>query len=99
MVCDASFCHGTLGLAHIYQRMFNYTLDKDFALIANYWYSQSLRYTEHKEGKGNFMLWNSIKNKREESISLIDGDSGIALCLLSAVSNTEPSWDSFFLVS
>ncbi len=97
-IADAGFCHGTIGLAHIYQRMYSYTMDKKFEEIANFWYKTTLDFSVTKNGENYFKAIDSITEK-EDCISLIDGNIGIGLSLISAVSDIDPKWDSLFLLS
>lgn len=41
-VADASFCHGAAGLAHIFNRLYQATGDKELGVAARFWIEQTL---------------------------------------------------------
>jgi hypothetical protein len=101
-VVDASFCHGTAGLAHIYNRMYQATGEPKLGRAAVYWLERTLDYYRLARDKGDW--WVQASKDREEAgswtgIGLLEGAAGVALVLLAATTSLEPAWDRMFLVS
>ncbi|MCX6582477.1 MAG: lanthionine synthetase C family protein [Candidatus Aminicenantes bacterium] len=95
-VVDAGMCHGTVGLAHIYNRMFHYTGIKNFEDAALYWLDETLKMATFKDGYAGFKRYHS---QWINSADIFDGISGIGLALLAAVSDSEPRWDRMMMMS
>jgi lantibiotic modifying enzyme len=98
-VADADFCHGTAGIAHMYARMYNYTGKELYRQTAEYCYQQTLDRAVFKDGLAGFKHSNGITFELENNYGLLEGISGIALCLISAISPVEPKWDASLLLS
>ena len=96
-VQDAGLCHGTAGIAHIYNRLYNYTAVEQFKEAALYWFKKTLKSACFNDGYAGF------KAKRldlfENEIGLLEGIAGIGLSILAGVSNIEPKWDQCLLLS
>jgi lantibiotic biosynthesis protein len=101
-VVDASFCHGTAGLAHIYNRMYQATGEPKLGRAAVYWLERTLDF--YRLARGNGGSWVQASTDRAEAgpwtgIGLLEGAAGVALVLLAATTSVEPAWDRMFLVS
>jgi class I lanthipeptide synthase len=101
-VVDASFCHGTAGLAHIYNRMYQATGEPKLGRAAVYWLERTLDF--YRLARGNGGSWVQASKDRAEAgpwtgIGLLEGAAGVALVLLAATTSVEPAWDRMFLVS
>jgi len=96
-VVDASLCHGAAGLAHLYNRLFQATGERDFAVEARYWIERTLEY----RGVGGIAGYRRAEfdGTQIDDTGLLNGAAGIALALLAAASNVEPGWDRAFLLS
>ena len=99
IVQEAGICHGLLGIAHIYQRMYNYTKINEFYEIAQYWYEQTLSFIDQTGGMEDYKTWDILSEQFVSNPTLIDGKAGIGLCLISSISEIEPKWDRFMLLS
>ncbi|OFY94809.1 MAG: hypothetical protein A3K10_11630 [Bacteroidetes bacterium RIFCSPLOWO2_12_FULL_31_6] len=97
LVKDASFCHGTAGIAHIYNRMYCSTGKIEFKKAANYWIEETLKMATFEDGLVGYKTWNT--NKYENDYSLLNGITGIGLVLLSYINDEEPTWDKCLLLS
>jgi lantibiotic modifying enzyme len=53
-VSDACLCHGTTGIAHIYNRAYQYTGVDEFKNSAIYWFEQSLNMAVFEDGPAGF---------------------------------------------
>jgi hypothetical protein len=99
-VNDAGLCHGTVGAAHLFNRLWQATGDERFADAARTWIDHTLRIRNDlpiagfpqagRDGPGSEITWNSDD-------SLLSGAVGVALALHAAVSEVEPSWDRLML--
>ncbi len=101
-VRDACFCHGTAGLAHIYNRMYQTTGEPKLGSAAVYWLERTLDF--YRLARGNGASWvQGSRDPAEEApwtgIGLLEGAAGVALVLLAAATPVEPLWDRMFLVS
>lgn len=81
-VVDPALCHGSAGLAHLYNRFYQATGDHRFAAPARGWFAATIEATA---------LWNAPEYR------VVDGKLGIALALLAAVTPIEPAWDRMML--
>jgi hypothetical protein len=89
---DAGLCHGAAGLAHIFNRLFQSSGDRTFEKSANYWFEQTLELIDAPAAKSGLMEGPSDPR-------LLTGAAGVALALLAAVTDVEPKWDRFLLLS
>ena len=97
---DACFCHGTAGIAHIFNRMYNYTMIKEFKKSSNYWFNQTLKMRNCQDGLAGFKTWYpKISGGVQTRTSMLEGIAGIGLSLISAISDIEPKWDECLLLS
>lgn len=99
-VIDACFCHGSSGLAHIFNRIHQATRDQLFADAARFWIKKTLQFHVPNAGAAGYsvMVPNEAgEMKLEERYGLITGIAGVGLALLAAISNVEPMWDSIFM--
>jgi len=94
---DADFCHGSVGVAHIFSRFYNYTGNENFRKAAEYYYRKTIDMAVHPDGLAGY------KHLTDDGLvtdySLLEGISGIGLSLISAVSDIEPQWDQCLLLS
>lgn len=94
---DAGFCHGTVGNAHIFNRIFQETNIIDFKLSAQYWYEKTLQHATFIDGLAGYKSFNG--EKWVQNYGFLDGVVGIGLSLIAAISEDEPKWDNCFLLS
>jgi len=96
-VVDAPLCHGASGLALIFSRLYNYTGFERHALAARRWYDHTLSLRVHEDGIAGYRTY-----RKEGAITdpqLLNGAAGIGLSLLAGISEHEPSWDQFMMLS
>lgn len=96
---DADFCHGTVGIAHFFSRFYNYTHIEDFRLAAEYWYAETLNFDSYPDGLCGYKHLYMAPDIYTNLPGVLEGISGIGLCLISAIENIEPKWDKAFLLS
>ena len=85
---DPYFCHGAAGVAHQYNRLYQFTLNKSLQDARDRWIGFTQNYFEEKE----FV-------ERTRKFGLLEGVTGIALVYLSILSDTKPEWDAIFLTN
>jgi lantibiotic biosynthesis protein len=94
---DADFCHGTVGVAHMFARFYNYTGLESYRNAAEFYYEKTLNMAIHKNGLAGFQHFE--ETGYTNNYTLLEGVSGIGLSLISAISHHEPKWDSALLLS
>jgi hypothetical protein len=98
-VVDATLCHGSAGLAHIYNRLLHHTGDPLFGEAARLWFRRAL--DAYRSG-GVAALTVPRKDpgaSRWVGRTLLTGAAGVALALLAASTAVEPGWDRLLLLS
>jgi lantibiotic modifying enzyme len=99
-VKDACMCHGTAGIAHVFNRMHHYTGIEDFRESAVYWLRQTMEMARFDDGCAGFKLWHGKETGGwAAEADLLTGAAGIGLTLLSAAAEIEPRWDRCLLLS
>lgn len=97
-VTDACFCHGSAGLGHLFNRMYQMTGERKLADAASFWLQRTVDVCEAavqpiasgSEGRGE-LPWSDS--------GILEGAAGVGLALLAASTPVEPVWDRMFLVS
>ena len=92
---DAGLCHGTGGLAHLLNRFYQASGEPALRDSARDWFARTLALRGTEQG---FTAYRGEDRPREGLHGLVEGDMGIALALLGAISDAEPSWDRILLV-
>jgi hypothetical protein len=101
LVKDVCFCHGSAGLAHIFNRFYHATREELFARSCSYWLDQSLQFRKPGTGAAGYLV---LAPDTERTVAfqprygLIEGIAGVGLSLLAAISDVEPCWDRIFMV-
>jgi lantibiotic modifying enzyme len=97
-VHDACLCHGSMGISHIYRRIYLATGDPLFQAAAENWLQLTLQMPVKKQGPAAFQY--RSESGFEKNFSLLNGISGIGLALVAAADNdTLPDWDRCLLIS
>lgn len=100
-VVDACFCHGSAGLAHIFNRLYRATRDELSAEAARFWVQRTLQFRNPSAGAASYRtlcLNDAGEMEFQERFGLIEGIAGTGLSLLATITNLEPLWDRVFLV-
>lgn len=98
-VDDADFCHGSVGIAHVYARMYNHTNIEVFRKTSEYWYRITLEKAHYRDGLAGYKHSTGMNQELVNEYGLLEGVSGIGLSFISAISPVEPKWDSCLLLS
>lgn len=98
-VIDACFCHGTSGIAHVFNRMWRETGMPECKDAAAYWINQTLCMARFEDGLAGYKTWQGDKRGFQNEYGLLEGIAGIGLALLSFLSDEDPTWDECLLLS
>lgn len=97
-VDDASLCHGSLGISHIYRRASLATGDATFRAAAEQWLAHGLGLGTHADGVAGFKA--RTLDGFASHAHLLQGAAGIGLALLAALDPAHGSaWDRCLLIS
>lgn len=91
---DAGICHGTAGIAQLFQRFYLETNDETFRSASNKWILETLAMASYEDGLGGFKTYRSeLYGGPQAEYGFLSGISGIGSVLLSSLTQTPPSWD------
>ncbi len=91
-VVDVCFCHGTAGIAHIFNKMWRNTNNDIFKVACDFWIARTLDFAVHEDGVGGFKTYNYLKREYEKDYTLLTGATGVGLVLLSYLTGNF-EWD------
>ncbi len=97
-ITDADFCHGTVGIAHFFNRMYNWTDINEFKIASEYWYSETMNLAKFTDGLAGFKHFNGLKKDFVCQQGFLEGVAGIGLSLMASISHIEPKWDRSLLL-
>lgn len=103
-VVDAGLCHGTSGLAHMYNRLYHQSNQLKFRESALFWYKETIKMSKFENEYAGYRLPYYLKESEKEicerhNLSFLTGIAGTGLSLLSAIYPIEPCWDMCLLLS
>jgi lantibiotic modifying enzyme len=85
-VADAGLCHGSAGLAHLFNRMHQMTAEPVMADAARFWVERTLELC-------------ATAGSACRGTGLLEGAAGVAVAMEAASTTAEPAWDQMLLVS
>ncbi|MBV9445653.1 MAG: lanthionine synthetase C family protein [Streptosporangiaceae bacterium] len=97
-VVDAGLCHGSAGLAHLFNRMYQMTAEPALADAARFWVERTLDLCSAAV-RGRDAALTDASEPPWKGPGLLEGASGVALALEAASTAVEPVWDQMLLVS
>lgn len=83
-VTDPGLCHGSAGLAHLFNRMYQLTAEPALAEAARFWGERTLEL---------------CATAAPSHPGLLEGTAGVALALEALCTTAEPVWDQMLLIS
>jgi lantibiotic modifying enzyme len=89
------FCHGTSGLAHSCNRMYQATGNADLREAARYWMRCTMAMLEEEIAHGS-QGQAATRTPSPPNPTLLLGASGAAMTILAATSEATPCWDRVF---
>lgn len=101
-IFDAGLCHGTLGTAHLLNRLYQATGDEGLGAGAWAWFEQGLAMRREGRGVGGYAFYYAPDGKTTQWVddpTFLSGAAGVALALLAFSSDAEPTWDRLLLLS
>lgn len=96
LVRDAGFCHGTSGIAQIFNRLYHETGNTCFKETAIYWMERTLLWGTQTEGIAGYVF---TENQNIPPLDVLVGISGVALTLLSFLNPKLINWDESMFLS
>jgi hypothetical protein len=104
-VIDPALCHGSAGLLHLYNRLWQFTSDERFRDFALVWFADTFARRESGRGAAGFPFITpnlpagaTYEKMSEWQTGFLEGTSGIGLALLASVSDgVPPHWDRLLL--
>ena len=97
-VVDAGLCHGSAGLAHLFNRMYQMTAEPTLADAARFWVERTLELCS-AEAPGRGATLTEAARPVWKGPGLLEGAAGVALAMEAAGTTVEPIWDQMLLVS
>jgi lantibiotic modifying enzyme len=105
LVKDAGLCHGSTGIAHLFNRMAQASGDDELRDAAERWYRVALDMRRPGEGLAGLLSWVDVMENGKfvggewkTEPGFLSGVAGVGLALLAAVTDFEPLWDRVLLV-
>jgi lantibiotic modifying enzyme len=101
-VADAGLCHGSSGLALIFNRLFQRTGDDALRAASNRWIDATLRLRAPGEGIAGYREWWTVGDGTwswKTRVGFLTGAAGVGLSLLASVTEVEPQWDRLLCLS
>jgi hypothetical protein len=99
-IVDAGLCHGAAGVGHVLNRIYQASGDQNLSDAARECLGRALRFREPGGGVAGFRSYvGGDEQPWIDDPGLLTGASGIALALVSATTECEPTWDRLLLLS
>jgi hypothetical protein len=101
-VRDAGLCHGSAGLGHLFNRLYQATGEPGLGVAARFWLARTLEMRRPGRGIGGYEAWlggDDGSQTWSTDSGLLTGAVGIALALLAATTPLEPAWDRMLLAA
>jgi lantibiotic modifying enzyme len=99
-IIDAGLCHGASGVAHLYNRMYNYSNIELFKNASAFWFERTLKMASFEDGLLGYKSFHSADlGGWQNDYSLLEGVSGIGISMISSIADIEPKWDRVLLLS
>lgn len=91
-VRDAGVCHGTAGIAHLYNRIWYSTRQPVFKEACDFWMQRTIDFALYSNGLAGYEKYNARNGIYENCHELLEGAAGIGLVFLSYLTG-DLSWD------
>ncbi len=102
MVLDPMVCHGSSGIAAIYNRMWRNTNNKVFLIARDHWLEKTKEFPYFADGVAGYKFFmpgaNNGKGEWITQYGLLEGAVGLALTFLQAESKEDIRWDKALLI-
>ncbi|HYO14346.1 MAG TPA: lanthionine synthetase C family protein [Thermoanaerobaculia bacterium] len=97
---DAGICHGTAGISHLFNRLYQATGDPALREAALFWLERTLEHRTPDQGIGGYSMYVPDAQGTmgwHGDAGFLTGTAGVALALLAAATPVEPEWDRVLL--
>jgi lantibiotic modifying enzyme len=98
MIKDCCLCHGTSGVAIMYDMLYKKTKNEKFKETAYYWYEKTIMEPYEHEYAGGYKIHKGTSHNYISDISFLSGISGIGLSLMASIRPVYPEWIEFLLL-
>lgn len=98
MITDAGLCHGSAGVAHIYNKLWQATGQARFREAADFWIGQTLAQATHADGIGGYKKYNPLDKGYQTDAGFLEGAAGVGLALLSHITG-QSAWDDCLMLN
>lgn len=103
MIRDAGLCHGSAGLGHLFNRLYQETGKAPFAAASRQWFEAALDFRQPGLGIAGYRAYavadDMVTQTWRPDAGFLEGASGIGLALLGGLSTFEPAWDRILALS
>jgi hypothetical protein len=99
---DSGLCHGAMGLAQLFGRLFETTRDERYADAARRWITWTFERRLPGRGIAAFLTVERDRDGRPHERNVpgfLTGAAGIGLALAAAATDVDPAWDRVMLAS
>ncbi|RZK43394.1 MAG: hypothetical protein EOO90_03805 [Pedobacter sp.] len=97
VLIDPGFCHGTVGVAYIFFKMWLKTGETKLKIAAEYWLWETIKLKSNNEYQ---FLTGSFKDRKfQHRSNLLEGSCGVAMVYLSILNPHLTSWDECLLMN
>lgn len=98
-VNDATFCHGSSGVAHIFSSWYQLYNIEGCKSAAKFWYNYTTKLpSPFFSTEGGYGAYRYKDSSVQENNSLLEGNVGVGLSLLSAINSDVKKWDRCLLL-
>ncbi len=98
-VDESIFCHGTVGIGHVFHRMYRNTGSEEFKDAARFWFDETKKMIKTGENNDEFKIWGGSEKGWTDQTNILGGISGLILALHSWENDIDPDWDKCLLLS
>lgn len=98
-IYDANVCHGAAGVAHIFNKVFQYSKIPEFKDATEFWMKNILLFAKYEDGLAGFKTMDHERGLINNT-GLLNGISGVGLVLFSCLyPDADLTWDRCLLLS
>ncbi|UTW60628.1 hypothetical protein KFE98_11245 [bacterium SCSIO 12741] len=94
---DPAFCHGTVGMAHLFQLLAKQTDREEFLEASNHWIQHTVKDIQTGELLQRFTITHN--GETMEDYGILTGIAGIGMTLLGQNHSIQVPWDHPFLIN
>lgn len=98
-IFDAGICHGSSGVAHLFNKFYIRTNDQKIKDARNYWIAKTMELSKFSNGTAGYLVYdNDTNNSKQKENGFLQGISGIGLVLLGYLNPKNTTWDRCLLI-